>query len=106
VAQMATEVAVMYLGKVVESGEAARVIRNPAHPYTEALLAAVPTVSGDVVDPAFRPRGEIGDTSRPPAGCRYHPRCPLAIDRCAAEEPATRPVRDRLTACHRAEEVR
>jgi peptide/nickel transport system ATP-binding protein len=105
VAQMATEIAVMYLGKVVESGEAARVIRQPAHPYTDALLAAVPTVNGDVIDPAFRPKGEIGDTAHPPAGCRYHPRCPLAIDRCAGEEPAMRDVRERLTACHRAEET-
>jgi len=105
VAQMATDVAVMYLGKVVESGEAARVIRQPAHPYTDALLASVPTVSGDIVDPTFRPRGEIGDTAHPPAGCRYHPRCPLAIERCASEEPLMRMVRDRLTACHRAEET-
>jgi oligopeptide/dipeptide ABC transporter ATP-binding protein len=105
VAQMATDIAVMYLGKVVESGEAARVIREPAHPYTDALLASVPTVSGDIVDPSFRPRGEIGDTARPPAGCRYHPRCPLAIDRCAEEEPLMRLVRDRMTACHRAEET-
>ena len=105
VVQMATDVAVMYLGKVVESGPAARVIREPAHPYTDALLASVPTVSGDVVDPSFRPRGEIGDTAHPPAGCRYHPRCPLAIERCAAEEPLLRVVRDRLTACHRAEEL-
>jgi len=94
----------MYLGKVVESGEAARVIREPAHPYTDALLASVPTVSGDIVDPSFRPRGEIGDTAHPPPGCRYHTRCPLAIDRCAAEEPLMRPVRERLTACHRADE--
>ena len=105
VAQMATDVAVMYLGKVVESGEAARVIRQPAHPYTDALLASVPTVSGDIVDPTFRPRGEIGDTAHPPTGCRYHPRCPLAIDRCVSEEPATRLIRERLTACHRAEET-
>jgi oligopeptide transport system ATP-binding protein len=105
VAQMATDIAVMYLGKVVESGEAARVIREPAHPYTDALLASVPTVSGDIVDPSFRPKGEIGDTAHPPAGCRYHPRCPLAIERCAGEEPLMRLVRDRLTACHRAEEL-
>src|SRR5206468_7057210 len=80
VAQMATEVAVTYLGKVVESGEARQVIRHPVHPYTDALLAAVPTVSADVVDPSVRPRGEIGDSAHPPSGCRYHPRCPLAID--------------------------
>jgi len=106
VAQMATDVAVMYLGRVVEAGEAARVIKEPVHPYTDALLAAVPTVSGDVIDPAFRPRGEIGDTAHPPPGCRYHPRCPLAIERCATEEPAMRTVHARLTACHRAEETR
>jgi oligopeptide/dipeptide ABC transporter ATP-binding protein len=105
VAQMATEIAVMYLGKVVEAGGAAQVIRHPVHPYTDALLAAVPTVSGDIVDPSFRARGEIGDTAHPPAGCRYHPRCPLAIDRCATEEPEMRTVRGRLTACHRAEET-
>ena len=105
VAQMATEIAVMYLGKVVESGAAEQIIRRPVHPYTEALMAAVPTVSGDVVDPSFHARGEIGDTARPPSGCRYHPRCPLAIERCSAEEPALREVRDRLAACHRAEEA-
>jgi oligopeptide/dipeptide ABC transporter ATP-binding protein len=102
---MATDVAVMYLGKVVESGDATQVIRHPAHPYTDALLASVPTVGDDVVDPSFRARGEIGDSAHPPSGCRYHPRCPLAIDRCVSEEPAMRTVRDRLTACHRAEET-
>ena len=105
VAQMATEVAVTYLGKVVESGEARQVIRHPVHPYTDALLAAVPTVSADVVDPSVRPRGEIGDTAHPPPGCRYHPRCPLAIELCAVEEPAMLAVRGRLAACHRAGET-
>ena len=104
VAQMATEIAVMYLGKVVESGDAAHIIRHPVHPYTEALMAAVPTVSGDVVDPAFRARGEIGDTAHPPPGCRYHPRCPLAVERCGVEEPAMREVSGRLAACHLAGE--
>ncbi|HKF76132.1 MAG TPA: ABC transporter ATP-binding protein [Candidatus Dormibacteraeota bacterium] len=105
VAQMATEIAVMYLGRVVESGEARQVILHPVHPYTDALLASVPTVSGDVVEPSFRPRGEIGDTAHPPPGCRFHPRCPLAVDVCTTEEPAMRTVRGRLAACHRAEET-
>jgi len=105
VAQMATEIAVTYLGKVVESGEARQVIRHPVHPYTDALLASVPTVSGDAADPSFRPLGEIGDSAHPPSGCRYHPRCPLAIDLCTAQEPAMLTVRDRLAACHRAEET-
>jgi oligopeptide transport system ATP-binding protein len=104
-AQMATEIAVTYLGKVVESGEAQEVIRRPVHPYTDALLAAVPTVSAGIVDPSFRPRGEIGDTAHPPEGCRYHPRCPLAIEVCATQQPAMLTVRGRLAACHRADET-
>ena len=90
---------------MVESDAARQVIRHPVHPYTDALLASVPTVSGDIVDPSFRPRGEIGDTAHPPTGCRYHPRCPLAIEVCGTDEPAMRTVRGRLTACHRAEET-
>ncbi|MBO0705378.1 MAG: ABC transporter ATP-binding protein, partial [Candidatus Dormibacteraeota bacterium] len=73
VAQIATDVAVMYLGKLVESGPAARVIREPAHPYTEALLAAVPTITAPATG-ASGLRGEIGDSGRPPAGCRFNPR--------------------------------
>jgi oligopeptide/dipeptide ABC transporter ATP-binding protein len=105
VAQMATEIAVTYLGKVVESGDAQEIIRHPVHPYTDALLAAVPTVSGEILDPSFRPRGEIGDSAHPPAGCRYHPRCPLAIEVCTTQEPDMATVRGRLAACHRAEEA-
>lgn len=105
VAQIATDVAVMYLGKVVESGRAERVIMEPAHPYTEALLAAVPTITAAPIDTAGGLRGEIGDSGRPPPGCRFNPRCPLAVDRCSAEEPQLRAVRERLTACHRAEEM-
>ncbi|HZU16680.1 MAG TPA: ABC transporter ATP-binding protein [Candidatus Dormibacteraeota bacterium] len=105
VAQLATDVAVMYLGRLVESGEAVRVIRDPVHPYTRALLAAVPTVSDPVADAGPGLQGEIGDTAHPPSGCRFHPRCPLAVERCAREEPELRRVRERQTACHRAEEV-
>jgi oligopeptide/dipeptide ABC transporter ATP-binding protein len=105
VAQIATDVAVMYLGRVVESGRAERVIKEPAHPYTEALLAAVPTITAPQTDAAARLRGEIGDSGRPPPGCRFNPRCPLAAERCTAEEPQLRVVRERLTACHRAEEM-
>lgn len=105
VAQMATDVAVMYLGKMVEVGEAATVIRRPAHPYTEGLLAAVPTLSGEAASTPLRVKGEIGDPAHPPAGCRFHPRCRLAIERCTNEVPEMRTVRGRLTACHRAEEM-
>jgi len=105
VAQLATDVAVMYLGRLVESGEATKVICDPVHPYTRALLAAVPTVSGGTVELSLGLQGEIGDVAHPPTGCRFHPRCPLAVERCVGQEPDLRPVRDRLTACHRAEEV-
>lgn len=82
-------IAVMYLGKIVELGEAREIFRHPAHPYTQALLRAVP-----VPDPAEKNvskqflAGEVGDGSRPPAGCRFHPRCPYAREACQTQEPA------------------
>ena len=106
VTQMAADVAVMYLGTIVEQGEAERVIRHPAHPYTEALLAAVPTLTGEAADQELRLRGEIGDPAHPPPGCRFHTRCPLAAEVCTQEVPQLRLVRRRFTACHRAEEMR
>ncbi len=80
-------IGILYLGKLVEVGPLAEVYRHPQHPYTEALLAAVP-----VPDPRYRrttpmPRGEIPSAVNPPSGCRFHPRCPLAKPRCAQEEP-------------------
>jgi len=80
-------IAVMYLGQIVEIGPLEEVFRNPVHPYTESLLAAVP-----VPDPRFRrtrpiPKGEIPDAISPPPGCRFHPRCDLAEARCSREEP-------------------
>lgn len=82
-------IAVMYLGKIVEIGEAREIFRHPVHPYTKALLNAVP-----VPDPAEKDRereflqGEIGDSSNPPSGCRFHPRCPYAVPGCAQAQPA------------------
>ena len=81
-------IAVMYLGKIVEIGEAREVFHHPLHPYTRALLNAVP-----VPDPSEKGRekkllqGEIGNSTNPPSGCRFHPRCPLAGERCRKEEP-------------------
>ena len=81
-------VAVMYLGKVVEMGPAADVLRRPRHPYTRALLEAVPSP-----DPSARhrprdlPPGEVPDATDPPSGCRFHPRCPAAFAPCAEIEP-------------------
>jgi len=80
-------IAIMYLGQIVEMGSLAEVYRRPHHPYTEALLAAVP-----VPDPRFRrttamPRGEIPNPIDPPGGCRFHPRCPIAEKICSQQQP-------------------
>jgi oligopeptide/dipeptide ABC transporter ATP-binding protein len=87
VAAFADRVAVMYLGRIVELGPTAEVLADPQHPYTRALLSVVP-----VPDPAARrvPQilsGETPDTSRMPSGCRFHPRCPVAFDRCRTVDP-------------------
>ncbi|HEU5404613.1 MAG TPA: ABC transporter ATP-binding protein [Gaiellaceae bacterium] len=87
-ARFAQRIAVMYLGRIVEEGPAAAVVRNPQHPYTKALLSVVPRR-----DPRDRQRpqilqGETPDAVYIPSGCRFHPRCPVAIDRCSIEDPA------------------
>jgi oligopeptide/dipeptide ABC transporter ATP-binding protein len=99
VAQIATEVAVLYLGKVVESGDAKRVITAPAHPYTKALIAAVPSFGGKRADVVTR--GEIGDPANPPAGCRFHPRCPFVGEGCRETDPPLAMFDGRLAACIR-----
>lgn len=96
-------IAIMYLGKIVEIGPLTQVYGNPRHPYTEALLAAVP-----VPDPNARrekplPKGEIPNPIHPPSGCRFHPRCPLAEGICRTQEPQLHPVEgepDHWVACH------
>ena len=76
---IADRIAVMYLGRIVEIGEAESVIRYPKHPYTKALLAAVPDFGVD--PPALK--GEPASPLRPPTGCAFHPRCPIAVDDCS-----------------------
>jgi oligopeptide/dipeptide ABC transporter ATP-binding protein len=78
-------VAIMYLGKIVEIGPAAEIFANPRHPYTRALLKAIPDISMVGVPPAELPRGEIPDAARPPQGCPFHPRCPQAFKPCGWE---------------------
>ncbi len=78
-------VAIMYLGRIVEIGPTADIFAHPRHPYTKALLKAVPDVTHRRGDLAELPRGEVPDAARPPAGCPFHPRCPAAFDRCGWE---------------------
>jgi peptide/nickel transport system ATP-binding protein len=85
---LADEVAVMYLGRIVEHGPAARVLGAPAHPYTRALLAAVPKVTAEAHLPALTVSSDLPSPLDPPAGCHFHPRCPLASDICRAAYPA------------------
>jgi oligopeptide transport system ATP-binding protein len=103
VRHIADRVAVMYLGRIVETGDKATVYDRPLHPYTEALLAAVPSSKpgGRRTGPTVR--GEIPSAANPPPGCPFHPRCPLAIDRCRSEVPRLRPVGGRDVACHLAD---
>jgi oligopeptide/dipeptide ABC transporter ATP-binding protein len=106
VRQISDRVAVMYLGQVVELAPTAELYANPKHPYTQALLAAVP-----VPDPAFERarhytplRGEPPSPANPPPGCPFHTRCPRAVERCRSEPPALRETAPgRLVACHLAE---
>jgi oligopeptide/dipeptide ABC transporter ATP-binding protein len=101
VEHFSTRVGVMYLGALVEYGATERIFSRPSHPYTQALLAAVPRP-----DPDFRPRqdairGEIGNALNPPPGCTFHPRCPHAFGPCPTLAPRMRQVaEDHRAACH------
>jgi peptide/nickel transport system ATP-binding protein len=106
VKHISDRVAVMYLGRIVEEGPKADLYGRPVHPYTQALLSAVPAVD---VDPVAKRRrivleGEIPNPSAPPPGCHFHPRCFRADGRCGVEVPAFRPDGDGATrtACHHA----
>jgi len=83
---IADRIAVMYLGRIVETGPTAEVWEDPRHPYTRALLAAVPQPDGAGVLPSELP-GDVPDPAAPPSGCRFHPRCPRVFDGCDREEP-------------------
>jgi oligopeptide transport system ATP-binding protein len=98
---ISTRIGVMYLGKLVEVGTSRQICTAPKHPYTQALLSAVP-----IPDPAAKKqrvilRGDVPTPINPPQGCRFHTRCPIAVDRCKVEEPPLRQIEDgRDAACH------
>jgi len=98
---ISTRIGVMYVGKLVEVGTSRQICTNPKHPYTQALLSAVP-----IPDPAAKKqriilRGDVPTPINPPSGCRFHPRCPIAVERCKTEEPPLRTLDDgRQAACH------
>ncbi|CDM60163.1 MULTISPECIES: ABC transporter ATP-binding protein [Rhizobium] len=94
-------VAVMYLGRIVELAPCDALFANPVHPYTEALIAAAPIPDPERVRLQVPLEGEIPSPVNPPSGCTFHPRCPLAVERCRVEVPSLVSVADgRVVACH------
>jgi len=91
---LAHEVAVMYLGRIVERGNVDEVLRNPQHPYTRALLSAVPKVDAQTRRPMVRLEGELPSPVNPPRGCHFHPRCPQVMTQCREQYPDARDVSD------------
>ncbi len=105
VRHMADRICVMYLGQLVEIGDADTLYQRPAHPYTQALLAAVPQIGGDRELPAQPLAGDIPSPLAPPPGCRFHTRCPHADAQCRSSEPAMEVIasdsgRAQQVACH------
>jgi peptide/nickel transport system ATP-binding protein len=105
VRHVADQVGVMYLGRLVELADKRELFETPRHPYTRMLLDAIPQMKhvGRSRTPV---QGEVPNPLDPPAGCAFHPRCPLANERCKAERPLLQPLRGAQVACHAAEEDR
>ena len=103
-------VAVMYLGKIVEYARAEEIYRRPVHPYTQALIAAIPVADPERASDRIVLAGEVPSPIHPPSGCHFHPRCPFVADVCRKERPALQPAPDsadpsHLQACLRAHEI-
>jgi oligopeptide/dipeptide ABC transporter ATP-binding protein len=106
VAHVCDHVAVMYLGRIVETAPTRTLFATPRHPYTTALLSAIPSLDPDDQGKAQKLEGEIPSPTNPPPGCKFQTRCPYAIDRCRAEEPVLQGAgATHLVACHRWEEI-
>jgi oligopeptide/dipeptide ABC transporter ATP-binding protein len=106
VSELCEQTAVLYLGRIAESGPTGALLQSPAHPYTQALRSAVPELDWAARRTRLVLPGDPPDATRPPPGCVFHPRCPLVIGRCRTEVPLLREVAPgRRAACHRAEDV-
>ncbi|HEY8332161.1 MAG TPA: oligopeptide/dipeptide ABC transporter ATP-binding protein [Tardiphaga sp.] len=106
VEHFSSSVGVMYLGSMAELGPTDSVFSHPKHPYTQALLASVPRPDPDHRAPVGVIHGEIGSAMAPPPGCKFHPRCPYAVDICRTTPPADRELAlGQLVACHLAETI-
>jgi peptide/nickel transport system ATP-binding protein len=106
VQHISDRVAVMYVGKIAEMANSDALYNNPLHPYTEALMSAVPKPDPKYESERIIMKGDVADPSNPPPGCYFHPRCQYAIDICHQEEPEFRELKpDHFVACHRAQEL-
>jgi len=105
VKHISDRVGVMYLGKMVELTASNELYKHPLHPYTQALLSAIPHANPDIKMERVRLTGDVPSPINPPSGCRFHPRCHVAVDRCKVEDPEWREVRpDHYVACHLAQQ--